>query len=414
MSGWDYEHGEPDRTAVRSFEQAAHPGAGHPNRGAPFGGGFGPDGAAPDGAGPDGAGEAETAGPRRMLLWLLLAGALVGTGVVATLFLLDRNSSTSVADEAAYVPTDDEAGGDFRDSPAGADGPGDTDGRGGAESDDDASTSAAFAPTSTPVPATPVPTAAPTPTVTPAPIIDCIGDVPCCVTGPFLPITEDTVGIAFEELIEPAESFGVRYLEDGPVGGFEFNNEDWFDFERLGETGIDRFLVAPRSSLSGVGCDFASDRGVVAPPAVAGDGTLPVLIVDGIGDLSFGTSTVDDALAAFEPVLGPATVESIVECPSGADQAVAWDALQMVFRGGRLAGWFYDGRFETEPRLVTQSGVAISMSEADMVRIYEGVTIEETSIGREFWYEVPSGVMSGLISDGRLASLWAGGVCIFR
>ena len=412
MSGWDNEQGEPDRTAVRSFESMGSSGApANPNPAqqgpSPFTDGFGSDrfdqaGFEQHGFDQHGFEEEPSGGRGRFFLWLLLAAVVVGLGVAGTLFFLDRNSSTSAADEAAYVATDDtDAAGDTEGT---ADG-GAADGTG---TDTEAvSGTPQFAPTATPV-------AEPTPTVTPAPIIDCIGDVPCCVTGPYLPITEDTVGIAFEALVEPTESFAVRYIDEGPVGGFEFNDEDWFDFERLGETGIDRFLVAPRSSLTGVGCDFGTDSGDAASPVVGVDGTLPVLIVDGIGDLTFGTSTVDDALAAFEPLLGPATVEGIVECPSGGDEAVAWDALQMVFREGRLEGWFYDGRFETEPRLVTPSGVSIAMSEADMAFIYDGVTIEETSIGREFWYEVPSGVMSGLISEGQVASLWAGGVCIFR
>ena len=392
MSGWDYEQGEPDRTAVRSFE--SRPPAGAPGPGY---GGYGPGGAGPFG-------EDEGSGRGRWALWLLLAALVVGAGVAGTLLWLDRNETDIAADEATYVSTEDAVapatdGGDSASGDAADDS--DSDG------DNSASDTPTFAPTATPVPV-------PTPTVTPAPLIDCIGDVPCCVTGPFLPITEDTVGIAFDELVVPSQSFAVRYLEAGPVGGFEFDDEEWFDFERLGETGLDRFLVAPRSSLSGIGCDFGTDSGESAIPPVGTDGTLPVLVVDGIGDLSFGSSTVDDAIASFEPLLGTPRIDSLGECPSGADQAVAWDALQLVFRQGRLEGWFYDGRFESEPRLVTPSGVAVAMSEPDMAFIYEGVTIEETSIGREFWYEVPSGVMSGLIVDGKVGSLWAGGVCIFR
>lgn len=407
MSGWDFEQGEPDRTAVRSFESMqGQPGAGQPGAGHPGGGGYGQP---PFGGGPDGFGGPPVDERRgRPLLWLILGLLVIGAGVAGTLFWLDRNGSTNNADEAAYVTTDD--GEIATDAPT-DEADGDDDGDGGP--DDDGTTGAQFAPTSTPVPPTPAPSVAPTPTVTPAPIIDCIGDVPCCVIGPYLPITEDTVGIAFESLVEPTEAFGVRYLEAGPVGGFEFNDEDWFDFERLGETGLDRFLVAPRSSLSGLGCDFGTD-GESTSPAVGADGELPILIVDGIGDLSFGTSTVADARALFDPLFGNATVETLGECPSGADQAASWDALQLVFQSGRLAGWFYDGRFEGEPRLVTPSGVAIGTSESEVERIYAGVTIEETSIGREFWFEVPSGVMSGLISDGRVTSLWAGGVCIFR
>lgn len=408
MSGWDHEHGEPERTAVRSFEtMAPHEGAGARQAAGPFAGGHlaGDDPAGTDGGGSSGRG--------RLFILTLLGAVVVGAGVFAALFLLNRDAGVQ-AEEAAYLTME-------TDRPDGSSG--DT---GAADADDvdaagDDEASALPDPTPTPVPtAAPTPTPAPTPTVTPAPLIDCIGDVPCCVTGPYLPITEDTVGIAFDALVDPAEPFGVRYLENGPVGGFEFNDEDWFDFERLGETGLDRFLVAPRSSLSGIGCDFGAAGtipdagGESTAPAPGLDGALPLLIVDGIGQLKFGTSTVAASLEAFEPFLGPASVSAIGECPSGADEAIAWDGLQLVFRDDRLEGWFYDGRFETDPRMITASGVEIGMTEAEMRLVYVGATVEETTIGREFSFTVPSGTMSGLISEGQVASLWAGGVCIFR
>lgn len=140
---------------------------------------------------------------------------------------------------------------------------------------------------------------------------------------------------------------------------------------------------------------------------------LPWLLVNGIADLKFDASGTADAEQTLDPVFGRGESSS-AQCPSGSDEVISWGALRLVFRNDRLQGWTYDGRFQVEPRLETPSGVQIGMGEDAIVEIYRGVDVDNTSLGREFFFTVPAGTMSGLIDNGTVTYLKAGDACVFR
>jgi len=141
---------------------------------------------------------------------------------------------------------------------------------------------------------------------------------------------------------------------------------------------------------------------------------LPWLIVNGLGELSFGASGVDDAQQLIDPIFG-AGASSDVDCPTGSNQIVSWGGLDLIFRDEVLQGWRYSDAADAGPQLETPSGVRIGMAQSDMAAVYQGVSIQQVDLTdvSEFSFTVEAGTMSGRIENDRISNLNAGDACSF-
>jgi len=154
-----------------------------------------------------------------------------------------------------------------------------------------------------------------------------------------------------------------------------------------------------------------------APPvvALAPDGLLLVAANGSTTPLLFGAPQAD-VLAALEAVLGaPAEVgPGSAECPNGQDAAAAWpDTIQVGFSLGAFQSW----TLRPDSTLTDMTGIGIGSSRADVEASWS-ITVQDTSLGVEFFTAVDGSGYSGVLSDsspsGVVTNLWAGHACIFR
>lgn len=148
-----------------------------------------------------------------------------------------------------------------------------------------------------------------------------------------------------------------------------------------------------------------------------GDGAEILLYnPDGVGDATIGTDA-DAAIDHVSSVLGPPTNDdSAAECPSGANRLVSWDGLTLVFADGKMVGYIAssanasDRLIETSQKSLLKPGDP----ESQLVALFPDATIEETSLGREFWTGGDGEGYRGVIEDEIISSLGAGDLCVFR
>lgn len=135
------------------------------------------------------------------------------------------------------------------------------------------------------------------------------------------------------------------------------------------------------------------------------------LRVNGLGDHDFG-AVEDDVRTSLEAVFG-AAVDSFDarECGAGPMTIVSYHDFTVQFQDGEFIGWFYTS---SEPALTTPSGVAPGIDETELRDVYDGVEIDETTLGTEFFFEVPAGYIGGFLEAGTVTSLYAGTNCFFR
>lgn len=139
------------------------------------------------------------------------------------------------------------------------------------------------------------------------------------------------------------------------------------------------------------------------------------LRVNGFGPHDFGDpeSAVHATLTARFGQ--PDDVVDAGECGAGPMTIVSYDDFSVNFQDGSLVGWYYTA---SDPPLTTPSGVAPGIDEAELRVVYPGVQIDETTLGTEFFFEVPAGFIGGFLEDDGsgvvVTSLYAGTTCFFR
>ena len=153
---------------------------------------------------------------------------------------------------------------------------------------------------------------------------------------------------------------------------------------------------------------FVTSDGVFVSSIVSN--VLPWLRVDGFGDYDFGRTT-DNVVAVIEPLVGSPSNRSDVDCGGGTATILTFDGFSLVSVEGRLVGWTYQG---SDPPMTTPSGISPGIPRSSLEDRYQGVLIEETTLGTEFFYETPSGYMGGFFSGISLSALHAGFTCFFR
>ncbi len=151
--------------------------------------------------------------------------------------------------------------------------------------------------------------------------------------------------------------------------------------------------------------------GPAATPTPAGDDDFPGwLRVNGFGPVDFG-SNLASAQAAIAPRFGDP--RDIVEGGDCFLTVANWDDFSLAFESDQFVGWFY--RSSTPP-LVSPSGVAPGISQSELRRVYSGVDIAESTLGLEFFFEVPAGFIGGFFTpdEQTVNAMFAGQNCFFR
>ncbi len=147
-----------------------------------------------------------------------------------------------------------------------------------------------------------------------------------------------------------------------------------------------------------------------AVPTPADDDFPGWLRVNGFGPVDFGSD-----LVAAQELIAPrfGAPDEIVDNPDCGLTIAGWDDFSIAFAADRLVGWFYSS---STPALESPSGVTPGTTTADLREIYAGVDISETTLGTEFFFEVPAGFIGGFFTpDGQQVSeLYAGQNCFFR
>lgn len=136
------------------------------------------------------------------------------------------------------------------------------------------------------------------------------------------------------------------------------------------------------------------------------------LRVDGFGPLEFGddaATTEATAEATFGPPLDTGTN---TECGEGPTTFLNYDGFILNINNGVFAGWTYDS---PTAGYATPSGITVGVPTSQLTETYVGVDISDTTLGTEFFYEVPSGFIGGFIGDAdTVVMLYAGVTCFFR
>lgn len=137
-----------------------------------------------------------------------------------------------------------------------------------------------------------------------------------------------------------------------------------------------------------------------------------------IRHLAFGVDTTQ-AVDALTRVRGaPQERFDNPECGAGPLQTVLWaDGLSVQFQDGRFVGWGIHARGKggrsTQERLATVAGIGLGSTRAELEAAY-ATQVFQSTLGTEFSTGRLFGLLESPRADAKVASLWAGTVCIFR
>ena len=119
-------------------------------------------------------------------------------------------------------------------------------------------------------------------------------------------------------------------------------------------------------------------------------GSDPALVIDAVGR-SLGD---------------PVEEGSNDECAPGPTDFARWDEVHLFFDDSGFVGWSVNG-----PPLTTGDGIGVGSTLAEFEAAYGDVTVEETSLGQEF-FDGP--YVGSVTADDVLDRLDAGTICAFR
>ena len=180
-----------------------------------------------------------------------------------------------------------------------------------------------------------------------------------------------------------------------------------------------------------VGCgddgDAATSATTTAAPETTVDASttsvaddVQVLIVlnpDGLGfttedsgsvsRIDFGSDQQLTRDAVVKSLGEPSDEGTNQECAPGPPDFAYWDELQLYFENGTFAGW----SIHNDSTLTTADGIGLGSTLDEYEQAYGDVTVEETSLGREFFDEAYN---AGIDDNDRIDRLTTGTVCAFR
>jgi len=169
----------------------------------------------------------------------------------------------------------------------------------------------------------------------------------------------------------------------------------------------------PSTSVPATPTNGSSVPAPLPTPETIADGDATWLRVNGFGPGNFGDPAID-VEAWVSAFFGPPTGRfDQPECGGGPSTSLNWEDFSLLMQDGQFVGWFYT---TSSPVLTSPSSVTPGINRAQLEQVYVGVNISETTLGQEFFFEVPAGYMGGfLTADGeRVTEMFAGSTCFFR
>jgi hypothetical protein len=132
-----------------------------------------------------------------------------------------------------------------------------------------------------------------------------------------------------------------------------------------------------------------------------------------VDELTFSESDRATATAAVEAALGaPTASEAALDCGPGPLDSASWQGLDLYFSDGTFAGWYLQ---DPAPAVATTAdGVGLGITRGELETLLDGVIVEETSIGTEWYAGDLSGTLTGDGDDATVDVMWAGATCIAR
>lgn len=117
--------------------------------------------------------------------------------------------------------------------------------------------------------------------------------------------------------------------------------------------------------------------------------------------------------------LGPPQQENAsAECDSGADRTLGWPSLSTVFAKGKWVGYLWKGGSGAPPA-ATDKGIKVGSTVAELKATYPGVSVEDSTLGHEWFVEISDttslgGFVTGSASSDKVEQIYSGDICAFR
>lgn len=223
-----------------------------------------------------------------------------------------------------------------------------------------------------------------------------------CGSGPLITISRDTATTT----ATPAEQATAEPTPSGPTPAEPTPAEP----TPAEPTPTAAPTVVPTTVATAPPAPTPTRPPVVATPDPTVDGFPGWLRVNGFGPVDFGSNQSFTRIWIAPRFGEPASIFTNPECGL---TILEWTDFSLAFESDKLVGWFYRS---SNPGLLSPSGVAPGITASDLRIAYQGVEIFESSLGREFFFEVPAGFMGGFFGDGgqRVTEMFAGQNCFFR
>lgn len=135
----------------------------------------------------------------------------------------------------------------------------------------------------------------------------------------------------------------------------------------------------------------------------------------GLDNLAFGSPSAE-VIAAVKARFGPPEKDGQVACDSGSDRTVAWPAISLVFAEDKWVGYSFES---TTDRAVTDKGIRVGSTVAELKAAYPSVRLDETSLGIEWFVESDadrflSGSVGGPTNADKVDRISSGDICALR
>ena len=148
--------------------------------------------------------------------------------------------------------------------------------------------------------------------------------------------------------------------------------------------------------------ELRADGLVIAAPEAGGS---PVA-------LDFGNPQ-DAVVEQLTMVFGGPQFGTNEECGAGPMEFATFDTIVANFQDGRFVGWMVNGPSERAV-FTGPGGVRLGMAAADASELPSYEPLADSTLGEEFMLGDGEMLVSGLIEDSQVATLWGGTDCNFR
>lgn len=148
--------------------------------------------------------------------------------------------------------------------------------------------------------------------------------------------------------------------------------------------------------------DLRADGLVIAAPEAGGTATV----------LDFGDPQ-DAVVEELTMIFGGPQFGTNEECGAGPMEFATFDQFVANFQDERFVGWMVNGPSERAV-FTGPDGVKLGLPASELSELPTYDVLEDSTLGEEFMLGDSEMLVSGLIEDGEVATLWGGANCNFR